>query len=524
MNDNRKIVSYDPMTGAPIYEDTPELQEETNKEEIVNEAVQTINDTTVNDESVSNGEVQTDNEVNVQPQVDNQNFEQPQTFEQPQNFEQQNNNYAYGQTQTYGQDSYQNQTYSQDYNQQYYNNGYNQQQYNYGNYPQKKKSNTGLIIGIVVGVIVLLIAAAIVLSTTVLKKAKKKVEEIESNINETVDSNSNSNVTEEKKDTIFYGNGYELTIDNTKWKKETKKTTDGKEVNVLQSTDGEIILMPIGVSSLSEFKVDFSKTDGKKSLYQQFYDYWNKEKIAGEYTLTGGYGSFYLLNDKVYYTYMDYGKSTTNAGRMYIIVDVDNNIVLSFRTQISTMFYTNSSKALNVLKTIKITKKYDNEMADALNSMSAWNQNSSVRKGIKLGTKKELKGGWRKLSSSSEDYWVFNGEEFYWYKSYKDLKDNYWYGKAKIATGKEGLKLIGVDESKLDKITADSSVSANDVYGVVLTPSKIISGGKDKSDTNISGDPWNFALVIVDHGSEGLELQMLNVKTAETTYYVKIND
>ena len=156
--------------------------------------------------------------------------------------------------------------------------------------------------------------------------------------------------------------------------------------------------------------------------------------------------------------------------------------------------------------------------------MSAWNQYSHLRQGT-LGTKKDINGGWKTLSDS-EAYWVFKNGEFWWYKSINDLNDNYWYGKTRILTGKSGLKEVGLDESRVDYIVAnaDGKVSSDNIYTIIFTPSKVISGGVDKSATNMTGEDWHMVWIIVDHGSEGLEAQVMNVKTAETAYLVKIND
>ena len=239
----------------------------------------------------------------------------------------------------------------------------------------------------------------------------------------------------------------------------------------------------------------------------------------------GGSGKFNLLTGTTYYATMDYGVSANNInGKMYLLIDTDYNIVISLMSNISNDFNKNSDRILDILKTIKINKKYDNELSDILSSMSAWNKYSSLRQGT-LGKKKNINGGWKTLSSS-ETYWVFKNGEFWWYKSVNDLKDNYWYGKTQISTGKSGLKKVGLDENKVDAIIAQAGgkVTENDIYTIIFTPTKIISGGVDKSSTNIKGEVWQMVWIIVDHGSEGLEAQMMNVTTGETAYLVKLSD
>ena len=134
----------------------------------------------------------------------------------------------------------------------------------------------------------------------------------------------------------------------------------------------------------------------------------------------------------------------------------------------------------------------------------------------------EIYGGWKTQSPDAETYWVFDNNEFWWYQSYNDLNDNYWYGKVTIETGREGLKNVGLNESSVDTIIQNSNgkVTDDDIYTLTLTPEKIISGGIDKSSTNIPEDSkWHYVWIVVDYGDEGLEGQVLNVDNGDVTYY-----
>ena len=139
---------------------------------------------------------------------------------------------------------------------------------------------------------------------------------------------------------------------------------------------------------------------------------------------------------------------------------------------------------------------------------------------------KTINGGWRILNDS-EVYWVFKNNEFWWYKSVNDLNDNYWYGTTEIITGKDGLKKAGLSEDKIDTIIKQSNgnVTEDDVYTIVCTPKQMISAGQDQSSINIPADvAWTYIWVVVDHGMEGIEAQVLNMQEYENSYYVKIND
>ena len=138
-----------------------------------------------------------------------------------------------------------------------------------------------------------------------------------------------------------------------------------------------------------------------------------------------------------------------------------------------------------------------------------------------------LSGDKYDVLSNSEVYWEFKNGKFYFYKSVNDLTDNYWYGTTKILTGKKGFKSIGLDEDKIDNIVSKSNglVSYNDIYTIICTPTKIISGGVDKSDTNIPKDfKLNYVWIIVDHGEDGIEAQVMDIDSYDTSYYVKISD
>ena len=47
----------------------------------------------------------------------------------------------------------------------------------------------------------------------------------------------------------------------------------------------------------------------------------------------------------------------------------------------------------------------------------------------------------------------------------------------------------------------------------------------DKSDTNIPKDfKLNYVWIIVDHGEDGIEAQVMDIDSYDTSYYVKISD
>ncbi|MBR2744538.1 MAG: hypothetical protein IKE01_04510 [Clostridia bacterium] len=336
-------------------------------------------------------------------------------------------------------------------------------------------------------------------------------------------NNLNQEINRENQINTFYGEGYDLKY-NSEWEKYEALSTDNKKTDAL-TYKRELYLVPMGVSSLSEFEkslnIDFSNYSGQKKLYDEFSNNWNK----GSYIVSGGSYSFRNLKDDISYAYMNYKDSSNNrTGNLYLIVSKSNNIVISLMSDTTNSSSKDDSKIMDILRTINITKKYDNEMASYLDAMSNWNRYSSSRQGAS-GMRKDINGEWKVLSSS-DSYWVFKNNEFWWYKSQKDLNDNYWYGKTRIMTGKEGIKAVGLSEDNYNRMIANNSgkVSENNIYTIIFTPSKIISDGTDKSSTNITGEDWHMVWILVDHGSDGLEAQVLNVKNQETSYYVKYKD
>lgn len=334
----------------------------------------------------------------------------------------------------------------------------------------------------------------------------------------------------------YYGDGYSLKYDRN-W----SMTTLSGGQDAFKYQNEQSFLAPIGKSKLSDSKYNFDTISGKKELYQGFYDYWNNySSNSSTLKIYNGSNGFSKLNEDIYYATYDYGTSATKIqGEYILLVSTEKNVVLSFMTNASENVEDNDKKALELLKNINIyeqtsTKQdnnsddkviYNDNLYNSLNSLSNWNRYSELRKG-NLGKIKSINGGWRILDDS-EEYWKFKNGQFWWYKSCNDLNDNYWYGTTQILNGKSGLAVAGIDESKLDTIVSNSSekITVNDVYTIVCTPTKIISGGVDKSDTNITkGKTLTYIWILVDHRAEGIEAQVLNKRSYDTSYYVKIAD
>ena len=292
---------------------------------------------------------------------------------------------------------------------------------------------------------------------------------------------------------------------------------------------------------MSDAITNFDTTSGQEELYNMFYYYWNNESSNSEtLKIFSGSNGFNILTGDIYYATYNYGVSSDDiTGKYILLVSIEKNAILSFMTNATDNVEENDARALELLKNIEIyeqtsTKEtneldnnttYDDELYYMLDSMSNWNRYSDLRS-RDLGKINTIDGGWRILDNS-ETYWKFEDGQFWWYKSLNELNDNYWYGTTQIVTGKSGFKIAGIDENKLDNIISKSSgkITENDIYTIVCTPNKIIYNGVDESNTNIPvGTTWTYVWILIDHGAEGIEAQVFNAETYDTSYYVKLED
>ena len=331
----------------------------------------------------------------------------------------------------------------------------------------------------------------------------------------------------------YYGDGFSLDYGKD-WS--TVVLSGGQ--TAFEYKNSKSYFLQLGVSALSDSLSDFDTDSGKEKLYNLFYDFWNGE--SENLKIYNASGGFDKLTDDIYYATYDYGSSSDRIkGKYILLVSAEKNAIISFMTNAAdNNVEENDEKVIELLKNIEIYEQigikenttddnviYDDELYNYLDSMSNWNRYAELRTGD-LGKVKDINGLWRILAES-EMSWKFENGEFWLYESYKDTDDNYWYGTTEIMTGKEGLLSAGLDPDKLDKMMLQSNgqVTEDDVYIIICTPTKIISDGVDKSDTNIpEGTTLDFIWVLIDHGEEGIEAQIGNITTGQIYYFVKIAD
>lgn len=320
----------------------------------------------------------------------------------------------------------------------------------------------------------------------------------------------------------------------------TEVTVDTNNMEGLMYGEDELYFLNVGVRSLKDVEnklaCNYEDTACQKKLYDSLYNYWNNDQEINK--LLSGDEKFNELKYDADYTTISYGESENDVkGKLYLVVSEDKNIVICFISKSDNYKGEYDDLIKDLLDSLVIynydkddyvtndDKDDDSDIGDALNDLANWNRYKDLRSG-NISHNKAISGGWRILSDS-ETYWVFKNNEFWWYKSVNDLDDNYWYGTTEIVTGKEGLKKAGLSEDKVDQIISQSNgnITANDIYTIICTPTKIISDGVDKSSTNIPVDyKWTYVWIVVDHGTEGVEAQVLNMSTYDTSYYVKLND
>ena len=150
-----------------------------------------------------------------------------------------------------------------------------------------------------------------------------------------------------------------------------------------------------------------------------------------------------------------------------------------------------------------------------------WEQYASLR-GDQIGTTKNMNGAFRILSDA-ETYWVFGDTEFTMYQSVNNLTDNYTQGTSEIKKGKAEAITAGIDETTLDTLISESNgtITEEDIYTLIMTPTKEVTNGATNTEI---GQTWTQIWILKNHGTEGIEAQVINIEQPTTTYYVKVSD
>ncbi len=97
----------------------------------------------------------------------------------------------------------------------------------------------------------------------------------------------------------------------------------------------------------------------------------------------------------------------------------------------------------------------------------------------------KVTGGWE-TNGNNPSYYVFKEDgTFFWYKTADDLSDNYYTGEYEMLIGADAATDLGINLANILEISVISNgkVTADDIYSITMKITKLISGGKDKTDT-----------------------------------------
>ncbi len=134
---------------------------------------------------------------------------------------------------------------------------------------------------------------------------------------------------------------------------------------------------------------------------------------------------------------------------------------------------------------------------------------------------KRMTGGWESTAEKGS-YYVFKEDgTFYWYKSAKDLGDNYYKGTYVALHSNEAIKDLNLREDgpKIVKKNSNGKVTEDNYYSLTLTPTTHIVDGVDKSDKL----PKNFEMKMLFIYVDEEKAQAFNFQSGQK-YYFKRND
>lgn len=131
---------------------------------------------------------------------------------------------------------------------------------------------------------------------------------------------------------------------------------------------------------------------------------------------------------------------------------------------------------------------------------------------------KKITGSWQ---SSYNGLFIFNKDNsFYWYNSYKNLKDNYYRGTYNYKTGEDALTEMGYTLEEFKK-EFGTDIKTNNIYSINLKPNYVFMSGIDITSVDLNeNETWWYLLIIKNDGTafgynKTLDLKYNLVKKAE---------
>lgn len=273
-------------------------------------------------------------------------------------------------------------------------------------------------------------------------------------------------------------------------------------------------------------KCDFNDNNCKFTFYNFFEKMYEEKNVVNS-----NMDNFKELKEDIYFAKYNLIDEDHNSPIMYILISKKNNAISSIESRrVALLEDTNIDtdfEILELLKTIEFNtlvsdknKLHENEFE--LHRKLKCSEHGSVESEY-LGNKKVLDGEWRLISDSEESSYIFNNGEYYWYKSYKDTSDNYWYGTYEEYNGYDALEKLGITRKEMYKIT---KYNPDDVHAIIMTPKKMIMDGVDKSSTIINNEENNKYLFVIDNPMKNkLEGKISRAKSYNSQHhYLKVKD
>ncbi len=109
-------------------------------------------------------------------------------------------------------------------------------------------------------------------------------------------------------------------------------------------------------------------------------------------------------------------------------------------------------------------------------------------------------GGWES-DRKDGSYYVFKEDgTFFWYKSSKNLDDNYYTGKYTVLYGNDAVKDLEINPAGIKKMTEETNGKVNlfSVYSIKMSPNKLLSAGVDKTKTLKEGYFIKLMFIYID--------------------------
>ncbi len=172
---------------------------------------------------------------------------------------------------------------------------------------------------------------------------------------------------------------------------------------------------------------------------------------------------------------------------------------------------------------IPILKNVEQKIESTKETRSEESQKGKISK---IGPEKQellkrINGGWESIAKRGS-YFVFEEDgTSYWYRSSKDLKDNYFKCDTKVLNGSEAIEDLGLTYEGVLKMISNSKgkVGIDNIYSITMTPNYLISDKVDKTAELTAENTIKLLFIYVDEN----QAQAHNYGTGDT-YFLQRRD